>query len=762
MSTIEPAIRASAPDRGAASAVWLLPVFAATIFLSATLLFSIQPMFTKMVLPLLGGSPSVWSVAMVFFQAVLLAGYGYAHALTHWFEPRRAAIVHLLVAVAAFAALPIAVAGGFGQPPLEYQAFWLIGLFAASIGLPFFAVSANAPLLQAWFARTSHAQAHDPYFLYGASNLGSFAALLAYPMLLEPFLTLRDQSAWWSRGFVLLMALLALCAVLTARTMRRSREAATLAAGAARTWAERWKWMALAFVPSALLIAVTSHISTDVASAPFLWVVPLALYLLTFVLTFRAAGDATHRWMVRLQPLFVAPLVIGLLSGERAFWIVAILLSLGVFVTSTMICHRELYLRRPAARHLTGFYMWVSAGGVLGGIFSGLIAPFAFPDVWEYPVLIVLALMCRPASFADGPRPWRREGAAFLALFAAVLAPRLLFGARLPAEAEFFWMAGLVVLAAVIMLQAERPVRLVGWTVLALVLTAAYRPGFVQTETARSFFGVHKVIESADGRFRMLYHGTTLHGAQRIRDAAGHAVSGKPEPLTYYYPDGLFAEAIRSVRAAKGRLDRVAVVGLGAGSLACYARPGERWTYFEIDPVVARIARDTSKFRFLSDCAPDAAIVLGDARLTLAQAEGRYDLIVLDAFSSDVVPVHLLTREALDIYLRKLAPGGAIVFHISNRYLELASVVREVAGLQGLSVYLKQDGKATPGEFTSRMYTNSLLAVAARRDEDLAQLRAHGGWSRLDADGSVRPWTDDYSDILSAIWRMRRAVFAGR
>ena len=499
-----------APRRIAYNGI-LLAVFAGTLFVSATLLFSVQPMFTKMVLPLLGGSPSVWSVAMVFFQAVLLLGYGYAHALTRWLDPRRTVIVHLLVVAMAFAALPIAIAEGLGRPPGEYAAFWLIGLFAASIGLPFFAVAANAPMLQAWFSRTGHPQALDPYFLYGASNLGSFCALLAYPVLLEPMLTLRDQSRLWSGGFLLLMLLIAACGALLTATMRQAREqpSSDVIAVAVPTRRERMTWMALAFVPSALLIAVTSHISTDIAAAPFLWVIPLALFLATFVLTFRTGGSNVHAWMLRLQPIAVAPLVIGLMGGERAYWEVAILLDLAMFVISTMICHRELYLRRPDASHLTGFYMWISVGGVLGGICSGLVAPIVFPDVWEYPILIVLALLCRPGAFRGGIRPWLRQGLLFIAAIVLAVIPALLLGMKMPPQAQAIWMIGLVALAAMIMLQAKHPVRLVGLTAFVLVVTAIYRPGAVETATARSFFGVHKVVESYDGRFRMLYHGTT-------------------------------------------------------------------------------------------------------------------------------------------------------------------------------------------------------------------------------------------------------------
>jgi SAM-dependent methyltransferase len=325
---------------------------------------------------------------------------------------------------------------------------------------------------------------------------------------------------------------------------------------------------------------------------------------------------------------------------------------------------------------------------------------------------------------------------------------------RLPIAAEHAWMTALVVLAALGMMQARNAPRLVGITVLILVLTAAYRPGLVQTETERSFFGVHKIAESANGRFRLLYHGTTLHGAQRIRDDAGRPVTGRPEPILYYYSGGVLPEVVRNARAGRGLLKRVAVVGLGTGALSCYSQPQEQWTYFEIDPAVVEIARDPSKFSFLSGCKPDTRIVLGDARLTLADARDQFDLIVLDAFSSDVVPVHLLTREALGVYLDRLAPGGLLAFHISNRYLELASVMREVGALHGLSVFLKQDAKADMEHFLEKMEANALVAVMARRDSDAAAFTASGGWTKLVADGSVRPWTDDYSNVLSAIWRV--------
>jgi hypothetical protein len=747
-------------EMGARRAIGLiglaLPVFAATLCLSAMLLFSVQPMFTKMVLPLLGGSPGVWSVAMVFFQAMLLAGYAYAHAVTRLFDVRIAVGIHLAVFVLALFTLPLALATGFGKPPADGEAFWLIGLFGVSIGLPFFAVAANAPMLQAWFAATSHPQARDPYFLYGASNLGSFVALLAYPVLLEPFLTLRMQSLSWTFGFVVLMAMIAASGLLMMATMRPAVPAETANEAAAKPTArDRLAWVALAFVPSAMLVAVTSHISTDIASAPFLWVVPLAIFLATFIFTFRNGGDTAHRWLVRLQPFIAAPLVTGLFGGERAFWMVVLCLDLAMLATTAMICHRELYLKRPDARYLTGFYLWISLGGVLGGMFTGLLAPAIFPDVWEYPILIVLALLCRPGTFSGGWRPWFAGGAVFVSLLMVALLPHWM-GATIPSSARGGWMLGLVLMSAYIMVNAQRPVRMVAATALVLIVTALYQPGMVHSQTARSFFGVHKVTESIDGRFRMLFHGTTLHGVERLREETGEPAAGKPEPLTYYYKRGPIAETIAAMREQRGRLERVAVVGLGTGSMACHAQAGESFRYFEIDPVVVRIARDPAKFRFLSQCGGGADnIVLGDARLTLPEERETFDLIVLDAFSSDVVPVHLLTHEALAQYLGRLKAGGAIAFHISNRYLELESVIAEVAATHGLVTIAKRDNSVTDDEHRATMYAGSLVAVVGRSEADLAALSAKPGWRRRVPDGRTTPWTDDFSNILAAIWRLK-------
>ncbi|HWV55319.1 fused MFS/spermidine synthase, partial [Pseudorhodoplanes sp.] len=601
---------------------------------------------------------------------------------------------------------------------------------------------------------TKHPQANDPYFLYGASNLGSFVALLAYPVVIEPFLTLRSQSLAWTGGFVLLMAMIAGAGILMAATMRPATARAEATLAVAPRLMDIARWIALAFVPSAMLVAVTSHISTDIASAPFLWVVPLAIFLATFIFTFRAGGEKTHRALVRLQPFIIAPLAIALFGGARAYWFVVLFLDLALLAVTAMICHRELYLKRPDARYLTGFYLWISVGGVLGGIFTGLIAPYVFPDVWEYPILMVLALLCLPGAFDGGWRRWAKGGVVFAALVAIVVLPYLL-GHQIPAGMAVAWMIGLVAVAAYIMLNARDTMKAALATAFVLIATALYKPGFVHAETSRSFFGVHKVADSTDGRFRMLFHGTTLHGVQRLKNEDGAPNTGRPEPLTYYYKRGPIAETIATMREQRGRLDAVAVVGLGTGSMACHGRAGERWRYFEIDPVVVRLARDPEKFRFLSECGGSDDIVLGDARLTLAEEAGRFDLIVLDAFSSDVVPVHLLTREALGQYLSRLKEGGAIAFHISNRYLELASVIAEVGATHGLTTIVRRDDSVSPEETRRDMYAGSLVAVVARSQDDIATLSARPGWRPKVADGSVRPWTDDYSNILAAIWRLQ-------
>jgi len=718
-------------------------LFAATLFVSALLLFTVQPMFTKMVLPKLGGAPSVWSVAMVAFQAFLFIGYVYAHVIARMLAPARAAIVHLLYLAIVAVMLPLGIAKGFSVPPADGPMLWLVGLFAASIGPPFIALSATAPLLQSWFTATGHGQARNPYVLYAASNLGSFCALVAYPFAVEPFLPLRAQGMIWSSGFSVLAVLIAATACIAARN--GDRAAPLVEALSARpTIEKRFTWTLLTAIPAGLVIALTSYITTDLAAAPFLWVFPLALYLLTFVAVFRERPWIAHAQVLRFIPYAVVPLVTSMLGGNALISLVLLVLNLTAFVLIALACHGEAYRRRPAADRLTEFYLWTSFGGMLGGVFAGLIAPNVFNNIYEYPILITAALLVLPGMFAGGPRNFLHE--VWPGLMAATLVVVLrLLDVRLPLDAQKPLQVLVVAIAGVMFFHVKRPARFVGLVVLAFVVTALYQPGVTVIERARSFFGVHKVVETADGRYRLLFHGTTIHGAERISDAG----SQRPQPITYYYFGGPLSEVVKAARGAQGNLNQVAVVGLGTGSLACHQRDSEHWTFFEIDPGVARIARDDRYFNFLSACGPMDKIVLGDARLTLAASSGRYDLIVLDAFSSDAIPVHLLTREALHGYLTRLELHGVIAFHVSNRRMELASVVAAVGATEGLTAYFKEDRGAN--DFLNDYRANSQVVVMARAVTDLGDLPSRSGWRRIEP--KVVAWTDDYSDILRSILR---------
>jgi hypothetical protein len=499
------------------------------------------------------------------------------------------------------------------------------------------------------------------------------------------------------------------------------------------------------------VVAVTAHITTDIAAAPFLWVIPLALYLLTFVALFRDRPWIGQATTVTSVPFVVAALSISVMGGDKVFWLVTIGLNLAGFVLLALLCHGELYRRRPAPARLTEFYLWVSLGGVLGGIFAGLIAPNVFSGTYEYPILIAAALLALPGALAGGWRGFGRDAMPVLALAALAVVGRL-SGLSVPENAQLSYQLGLIALVALMLIYRRRPARLFALVVLAFVVTGMWQPGLARVESTRSFFGVHKVVDTADGRHRLLFHGTTIHGAQRVREPDGTPVSGRPEPLAYYYFGGPISEAIDAARAANRSMRRVAAVGLGTGSLACHIGAGEAWTFFEIDPEVVRIARDPRRFMFMTACAPDAPVVLGDARLTLASAAGQFDLIVLDAFSSDAIPVHLLTREAFAGYLRRLRPRGMIVVHISNRHMELATILGAVAAAEGLVALVKQDDKAN--QVQEDYKANAIVAAVARDASAFGGLAEKPGWRSI-APGDVAAWTDDYSNILGAIVRKK-------
>jgi hypothetical protein len=730
--------------------------FTLTTLLSALLLFSIQPLFAKMVLPLLGGSPSVWAVALLFFQGALLVGYAYAHLLVSKVPPRLTGVVHLVLSALAFLSLPIGIPAGWAEPPPGDPYFWQLGLFAVAIGLPFVAVSANAPLLQAWFARATHRTRPDPYGLYAASNIGSLVALLGYPFVLEPVFGLRSLASLWTGGFVLLLAALGVCYWIMRRESASEdglqAEAAQVSAGSGPDTRSRLSWVFLAFVPSALLTAFTTHIATDVASAPLIWVMPLSLYLLTFVIVFRERALIPQRWLLAIHLVAVVVALLQLAQTERDTWFYAAGLGVAAFFTSALVAHRTLYEQRPAPRYLTQFYMWMSLGGVLGGVFAALIAPKIFSEVFEYPLLLALSFACRPGALSLATRS--RDNPRVIFAFGAMLMGGVLLIIGLPWVAAkigtTFGVWGSTFAVALVLAGAT----LVAWRFPPLQLTAVLLmysaivilPSNVHRGQAqRSYFGVYRVSLSADGQFNVLQHGTTLHGAQRVRDVYGNPVASTT-PATYYYPGGPMGRAVSLTSflgAQKGVDPRYGVIGLGAGAMAGHAATGETWRFFEIDPTVVGIAK-SKQFTYLTNCLGKYDVVVGDARLTMAkEADESFDLLVVDAFSSDAIPMHLLTAEAIALYAQKLKPTGAGVLHISNRYLDLEAVLATtIPKVPGLHVLVIEDD-------TDDWYnaTGSTVVVFAKNLEAIDPFRGIQG-ARNIHESSLRPWTDDSSDVL--------------
>jgi hypothetical protein len=726
-------------------------LYTLTLFVSSALLFLVQPMLARMVLPLFGGTPAVWNTCMVFFQALLLAGYAYAHAAPARLGVRRQAALHLALLLLPLAVLPLAVPAGWALPDSGHPVAWLLGLLLVTVGLPFFVVSTSGPLLQRWFADTGHPAARDPYFLYAASNLGSMLALLAYPFLLEPNLTLAAQGRIWAVGYGVLVLLTGACAAALLRAPA-PKDAKALGVGPDQaappvTARRRLRWVLLAFVPSSLLLSVTTFLTTDLAPIPLLWVLPLALYLLTFVFAFARRQVVPLPLLLRWLPLAVLLVALALLSEATEPAAVLIGLHLLVLFWVGLTCHGMLAADRPHAGRLTEFYLWLSVGGVLGGLFNALVAPAVFSGLAEYPLVLVLACLLRPAPpRADGGGGPRRSDfllpAALGLLTAALVVGGQAYGVA-PGPVSVGLMFGLPAVVCYTFL--ERPVRF-ALGLGALMLAGGLYHGVHGTVLyrTRSFFGVHRVTLDPAGEYRMLVHGNTVHGQQSV------APSRRDEPLTYYHRTGPMGRVFAALRG-DDRLGRVALVGLGAGALACYAEPGQEWTYYEIDPAVARIARDERLFTFLPDAERRGVrlgVVLGDARLTLARGTDPCGVLVVDAFSSDAIPVHLLTREALRVYLARLRDDGVLAFNISNRYLDLEPVLANLARDAGLFCFVREDVALRDDEKRGGK-APSIWAVMARDRGHLTKVLKGGGWQEARLRAGLAVWTDDFSNLFS-------------
>jgi hypothetical protein len=774
--------------------------FALTLFVSAALLFLVQPMIAKMVLPTLGGTPAVWNTCMVFFQSALLAGYAYAHALPHWLGVRRQALLHLGLLLCPFAVLPLGLAAGWERPAETHPILWLLGLLLLSVGLPFFVLSTSGPLLQKWFAHTGHPGAADPYYLYAASNLGSLLALFAYPILVEPFLPLTGGEPWtlpfhwpggsepvqlpggqaglWTVGYGVLLLLTAGCALCLWRSgsklagavgfsdasqkrwgAERFREASlnpTAPAGRGMTAARRMRWIALAFVPSSLMLSATTYLTTDIASIPLLWVLPLGLYLLTFTLTFARRQLVSPKLIANLLPLVILLLVLALLSeATEPIWLLLPLHLAGLFVLA-MACHGELARDRPPPEYLTEFYLWLSLGGALGGLFNGLVAPLLFNGIAEYPLALGLACLLWATGEARGRAEFTLDrqdvirplvlGLVIALVIVVWQAVSEALGVRL---VKILLAVAFGIPAVVCYTYLQRPLRFALGIIAVLLAGQLYHGVYgPPLYRVRSFFGVHRITRDPESDCLQLVHGNTLHA----RMGLSGELRGKP--LAYYTvrgPIGSIFTRFSGLAAKKN----VGIIGLGAGSLAYYAQKGQHFTFYEIDPAVVRIARDGRFFPWLRDCPANVDIKVGDARLTLAEApDHHYGMLVVDAFSSDAIPLHLLTREAVQLYFAKLTDDGFVVFNISNRYLELRPVLAALARDAGLVCHGRDDLQGPSGEYDPT-WTPSQWVVLLRRKQDFGRLAQSGMWPRVTEEADA-VWTDQFSNVFGVFrWHRR-------
>lgn len=716
--------------------------FRVAIFLNALLLFLVQPMFAKMALPLLGGSPTVWTTCMLFFQAALLLGYLYSHLSIRLLGVRRQCLLHAVLMVVPMLLLPIGIASDTRPPAGSTPTGWLLAVMVGSVGFPFLLLSTTAPLLQRWFAARTESAAVDPYRLYAASNAGSLGGLLFYPAVIEPFLSIQLQQFAWSLGYAITAAFVVICALITFRSLIAQPEQAAVTITGAPAISTRARWLVLAAVPSALMLAVTVHISTDIAAVPLLWIVPLGLYLSTFIIVFSPLAATVLPAARRALPLVLLPLVLFMVAQVTGnLWFV-IPLHLAAFWLLSLLCHAELAATRPVASHLTEFYVWLAVGGMIGGAFNTFIVPRLFVEVGEYPLLIAAAVLAiaSPPTFAEilkHRRLFLRPTLAALTALAVVS-----IGARFALDPQLL----LPLLAVPVLLCFSVSRHAAAFAVgIGLVLTA----GACTTNQAwgnvlhseRTFFGLYRV--STEAGLTSLFHGTTLHGSQREQQQGTVT-----EPLTYYHRRSPIGDVFAALDGAV--LKSVGVVGLGVGSLAAYAKTTQDWSFYEIDPAVERIARDARYFSFLQDCGSSCRVLIGDGRLLINQSNEQHQVLVLDAFSSDAIPVHVLTSEAIEDYLTHLTPNGVLAFHISNRHFDLRPVLGRVAGAQGLVAMVRDDidvGFHDPGTRGSRW------VVMARNHAALAGLPARPGWAPLESDGG-RVWTDDFSNVWSALkWR---------
>jgi hypothetical protein len=762
----------------------LVLVFTIAVFLAAALLFGVQPMVAKALLPDFGGGSSIWTTCMLFFQSMLIAGYLYAHLLLTRVPRKAQFVIHGVVIAAA-----LVVGWVFSEPvppsgASEFPVPWLLGQLFLVAGLPYFAISSAGPLLQGWFARTGHARARDPYFLYAASNAGSFVGLLAYPFIFEPALGLDQQRALWLGLFFVFGGLAFVCLRKTRQERFVSLAVAATdgAAGTeAITWKRRFWWMFLAFVPSTTLLGVTMHITTDVASFPLLWVAPLSLYLLTMILAF--SGRAAYFVTGMARPMVLATIAALVLlvawvgSDQTAPLFANLGVQFAVLLTVGLYGHSRLAMDRPHPAHLTEYFLIMSVGGALGGLFNGIFAPLVFDNDYEYHIALVCALLMLPGAtrIAGTPaaRYWMRRlalpaasgVALLLAMTVTPFISRAIMNMAGESNEQMEAMAGFAGIVK-LLIWVIPPGLLVymGWRdrvsaagalvfpLVGVVIATEFDPGVILRE--RTFFGIHAVESHPnpeDGyAVHWIIHGTTMHGMQFYNHP-----ELSTRPLGYYHPDGPCGAIMRVLHAIRPERARIAIMGLGSGAMVTHGRPGDEIVFMEIDPAVARIAADTRYFTYLADAKAELDIRLGDGRLLLERSEEAgeelFDVVHADAFSSDAIPTHLLTREAIALYFRRLSPDGMVVLHISNRHLDLRPLIAGLADIEG-AYYLAFEDQV-PEDVRKRDFRFPSSWVVLTKSRETGNLLLREGFRTTRPERTVRPWTDQFSNLLSVLER---------
>lgn len=736
----------------------LIAVYSLTLLLSAGLLFSVQPMFARMILPLLGGTPNVWNTSMLFFQAMLLGGYAYAHFGTKYLGVRAQALLHLALIAVFFFILPFGIPPGAAPPADGDPTLWQLSLMTAAVGGPFFVLAGSAPMLQRWFAATPHKDAANPYFLYGASNLGSVTALLAYPALMEPMLALDSQAQLWKYAYAALFLMTLASASLVWPYGQKASFLSEKTRGQRITWRQRTIWLILAFIPSSMMLGVTTYITSEVASVPLLWIAPLAMYVGSFIIVFARKPIISSKNILDVQgACLIAALALLISDIDINPW-AAIALHFALFFFSALACHMELANARPETGNLTEFYLIMSVGGVLGGFFNAIIAPNYFIIPLEYAIALAAAAFMRHS--VTKVQPLKSEIAAlrtsiksrgidsffswnFLLSFAVIFSAVYAYAS--PQNTVTY--ASAAVIGIFLLLLVDRRWVFAGLVAFTLAL---FPPGYIDAQIkftdvlykGRNFFGIVKVADTKSGE-RILLHGVTNHGTQALDPKL------RSKPLSYYSEFSPAADIFEFLDQKQGP-QKIAVLGLGSGAISFYKKSQRSFDFFEINPAVIEIAKNKNFFTYISDCGDSCDIIAGDGRLTIQEKpDESYDLIFMDAFSSDNIPVHLLTIEAIQSYLKKLKPDGVLVFHISNRYIDLEPVLAEASGILDIPGYSRASS-AKKIEGTDLIYYPAHYFSFTRNDS-MNKFLEKKSWTKGERISGVRPWTDQYSNILSVL-----------